>query len=38
MDAINHCSLKRKMLREFVKEKKLEEKVFIPDDGECIKF
>ena len=38
MDAINHCSLKRYMLRDFVKEKKLEDKVFIPDDGESIKF
>ena len=36
MDAINHCMHTRAMAREFVKEKKIEDKVFIPDDGEKV--
>ena len=28
----------RAMAREFVKEKKIEDKVFIPDDGEKVKL
>ena len=38
MDAINHCMLSRAMAREFVKEKKIEDKVFIPEDGEKVKL
>ena len=38
MDAINHCMHSRAMVREFVKEKKIEDKVFIPEDGEKIKL
>jgi L-ascorbate metabolism protein UlaG (beta-lactamase superfamily) len=38
MDAINHCSLSRSQLREYVKEKALEGRVLIPSDGEVLKF
>jgi hypothetical protein len=38
MDAINHCMHTRAMAREFVKEKKIEEKTFIPEDGEIVKI
>jgi hypothetical protein len=38
MDAINHCSLSRKELREYVKEKGIEDRVLIPADGEVLKF
>ncbi len=38
MDAINHCSLSRKELREYVKEKGIEGRVLVPSDGEILKF
>jgi L-ascorbate metabolism protein UlaG (beta-lactamase superfamily) len=38
MDAINHCALSRKELREYVKEKGIEDRVLIPSDGEVLKF
>lgn len=38
MDAINHCMLSRAELRKFVKEKNFTDRVFIPNDGEKIKF
>ena len=38
MDAINHCMHTRAMVRDFVKEKKIEEKVIIPEDGEIVKL
>ena len=38
MDAFNHWMHSKAMVREFVKEKKIEDKVFIPDDGEKIKL
>ena len=38
MDAINHCMHSRAMTREFVKEKKIEDKAFVPEDGEKIKM
>ena len=38
MDAINHCMHSRAMTREFVKEKKIEEKSIIPEDGEIVKL
>ena len=37
MDAINHCMHSRSMVREFVKEKKIEDNVLFPEDGEKIK-
>ena len=36
MDAINHCVCSREMMRNFVKENKLEENVLVPNDGEVI--
>lgn len=38
MDAINHMSLTRDELSKYVKDKKIEDKVFIPLDGEIISF
>ena len=38
MDAINHCMHSRAMCREFFQEKKIEDKTFIPEDGEIIKL
>lgn len=38
MDAVNHTSVSRKDLREFVKKEGIEGKVAIPNDGEIIKF
>lgn len=38
MDAVNHTSVSRKDLREFVKKEGIESKITIPDDGEIIKF
>ncbi len=38
MDTVNHCLLKRDDLIKFVKEKKLTERVLIPNDGEEIHF
>ncbi|HQQ68835.1 MAG TPA: MBL fold metallo-hydrolase [Alicycliphilus sp.] len=38
MDAVNHMSLSRKELREFVQENKIQDRVMIPGDGESIKF
>jgi L-ascorbate metabolism protein UlaG (beta-lactamase superfamily) len=38
MDAVNHMSLSRKQLREFVQEKKIQDRVMIPEDGESMKF
>ncbi|MEN3929678.1 MBL fold metallo-hydrolase [Microvirga sp. W0021] len=34
MEAVNHCMLSRKELREFLIEKGLEKQVLVPDDGE----
>ena len=36
LDAINLCMHSRAMVREFVKEKKIEDKVIIPEDGENV--
>ena len=36
MEAVNHCILSRKELREFVSEKGIQDKVVIPEDGEQI--
>lgn len=38
MDAINHCSLSRSELREYVRAKGLEDRVLIPSDGEILRF
>ncbi|MCT9813036.1 MBL fold metallo-hydrolase [Acidovorax sp. Be4] len=38
MDAVNHMSLSRKELREFVQVNKIQERVMIPEDGEVMKF
>ena len=38
MDAINHCVCTREIMRKFVEEKKLGDRVFVPNDGECIKL
>jgi L-ascorbate metabolism protein UlaG (beta-lactamase superfamily) len=36
MEALNHCVLNRKELKEFVAEKGMEDKVIIPEDGQLI--
>jgi L-ascorbate metabolism protein UlaG (beta-lactamase superfamily) len=38
MDSVNHMSLSRKELREFVQEKKIRNRVTIPEDGETMQF
>ena len=38
MDVVNHMSLSRKELREFVQEKKIQDRVMIPEDGQALKF
>ncbi len=38
MDVVNHMSLSRKVLREFVQEKKIQDRVMIPEDGESMTF
>lgn len=38
MDAVNHMSLTRKALREFVQDQKIEQRVLIPEDGETLGF
>ena len=36
MEAVNHCILSRKELREFVSKKGIQDKVIIPEDGQSI--
>lgn len=38
MDVVNHMSLSRKELREFVQETNIQDRVMIPEDGEHMKF
>ncbi|HCE6543732.1 TPA: MBL fold metallo-hydrolase [Pseudomonas aeruginosa] len=38
MDAINHMTLSRKQLRDFVQQQGIEDRVRIPRDGESVKF
>ena len=38
MEAINHCPLTRKKLKEILIQNNLEEKVAIPEDGESVYF
>ena len=36
MEAVNHCILNRKELKDFVTEKGIQDKVVIPEDGQSI--
>ena len=38
MDSVNHMSLSRKELREFVQDNKIQDRVMVPEDGEVMKF
>lgn len=38
MEAVNHATLSRKELRDFVKSEGIETQVIVPNDGESIKF
>lgn len=38
MEAVNHCILTRKELREYIEDHKITGSVFIPEDGEKISF
>ena len=38
MDAINHCTVSRKNMRNFVKNRNLDKQVYVPDDGKTIIF
>ncbi|MFI8577585.1 MBL fold metallo-hydrolase [Rossellomorea aquimaris] len=38
MESLNHCLLKRDELAEYLKEKKIEGNVLVPDDGELIEL
>jgi hypothetical protein len=38
MDAINHMTLSRKELREYVQQNGIQNRVLIPADGETLKF
>ena len=38
MEAVNHCLLTRKELRDYLVEKKMSFNVQIPQDGECLEF
>jgi L-ascorbate metabolism protein UlaG (beta-lactamase superfamily) len=38
MDAINHCTVGRKHMKDFVKNNNLIDKVKIPEDGEIVRF
>jgi hypothetical protein len=38
MEALNHCILSRRELRDYVNEKGIAGKVLIPEDGEVIVF
>lgn len=38
MDAVNHCTTTRKTLSKVLSDKGLQDKVWIPDDGESYKF
>ena len=34
LDAVNHCVLSRAELRDFLKQNQMEDRVFVPEDGE----
>lgn len=38
MEAVNHCLLSRAELREYCRENGIEQRVFIPEDGEMLSF
>ena len=38
MDAINHCTVSRKNVRELAKMMKIEDRVHVPEDGETVAF
>lgn len=38
MDAINHCTVSRRDMRDFIAAAQLEDQVLVPDDGETIDF
>lgn len=38
MDAINHCTIDRKNMRNYVNQNHLEKQVAVPDDGETLKL
>ncbi len=38
MDAINHCTVSRANMRDFVHQMKLDDKVYVPNDGESVTF
>lgn len=38
MDSVNHMSLSRKELRDFVQDNKIQDRVMVPEDGEVMKF
>ncbi len=38
MDAINHCTVSRKNMRDFVHSRNLDKQVAVPDDGQIINF
>jgi hypothetical protein len=38
MDAVNHMTLSRKELRDYVRQHGIEDRVRIPADGETLKF
>lgn len=38
MESFNHCLLSRIQLHNYLKHKQLNEKVFIPENGDCLEF
>ncbi|MFT8320233.1 MAG: MBL fold metallo-hydrolase [Bacillus sp. (in: firmicutes)] len=38
MEAVNHCLLTRKELKQYINEKDLSKTILVPDDGEAISF
>ena len=38
MEAVNHATLSRKELREFLSEKAMTQRVLVPEDGESYTF
>ena len=38
MDAINHCTVSRKNMRDFIHMMNLEKQVYVPNDGETVNF
>ena len=38
MDIINHCICTRDMMKKFVEENKLQDRVIVPNDGEILKL